>query len=92
MARKNYTVLIGYPKGGGHYTSAGDTVDLLDVQARALRQAGRIRLTADIEAEAAAAAAVEVEVAATADVEAAPAAKAKTATKAKAKAAAEGSE
>ncbi|MGF6672138.1 hypothetical protein [Pseudomonas monsensis] len=57
MARKNYTVLVGYPKGGGHYTKSGQTVDLLDVEAFALEQAGRIRLTAEIEAEAAAAAA-----------------------------------
>lgn len=57
MARKNYTVLAGYPKGGGHYTKAGQAVDLLDVEAFALVQAGRIRLTAEIEAEAAAAAA-----------------------------------
>lgn len=57
MARKNYTVLVGYPKGGGHYTKSGQAVDLLDVEAFALVQAGRIRLTAEIEAEAAAAAA-----------------------------------
>lgn len=57
MARKNYTVLVGYPKGGGHYTKAGQNVDLLDVEAFALVQAGRVRLTAEIEAEAAAAAA-----------------------------------
>ena len=56
MARKNYTVLVGYPKGGGHYTKADQKVDLLDVEAFALVQAGRIHLTAEIEAEAAAAA------------------------------------
>lgn len=55
MARKNYTVLIGYPKGGGHYAKSGQTVDLMDVEAFALVQAGRIRLTAEIEAEATAA-------------------------------------
>lgn len=54
--RKNYTVLIGYPKGGGHWTSQGDKVDLLGVEALALEQAGRIKLTADVEAEQAAAA------------------------------------
>lgn len=55
MARKNYTVLVGYPKGGGHYTKSGQSVDLLDIEAFALVQAGRVRLTSEIEAEAAAA-------------------------------------
>lgn len=57
MARNNYTVLVGYPKGGGHYTKTGQAVDLLDIEAFALVQAGRIRLTSEIEAEAVAAAA-----------------------------------
>lgn len=55
--RKNYTVLIGYPAGGGHWTEAGQKVDLLDVEALALEQAGRIKLTSQLEAEQAAAAA-----------------------------------
>ncbi|MDD1141629.1 hypothetical protein M5G22_29085 [Pseudomonas sp. TNT2022 ID233] len=55
--RKNYTVLVPYPTGGGHYAVKGSTVDLLDVQAHALETAGRIKQTALIEAEAAAAAA-----------------------------------
>lgn len=55
--RKSYTVLVGYPRGGGHYTKSGAVVDLLDIEAFALVQAGRVRLTAEIEAEAAAAAA-----------------------------------
>lgn len=54
--RKTYTVLIPYPKGGGHWTQRGDKVDLLGVEALALEQAGRIKLTADVEAEPAAAA------------------------------------
>lgn len=54
MSRKNYTVLVGYPKGGGHYARAGQVYDLLDVEAHALVQAGRIKLTAEIEAEKAA--------------------------------------
>lgn len=65
--RKNYTVLIGYPAGGGHWTEAGQKVDLLDVEALALEQAGRIKLTSQLEAEqAAAAAAAEVAAAAAA--------------------------
>lgn len=49
--RKNYTVLVPYPKGGGHWSRQGDKVDLLEVEALALRQAGRIKLTAELEAE-----------------------------------------
>jgi hypothetical protein len=52
--RKNYTVLVPYPKGGGHWTRKGDKVDLLEVEALALRQAGRVKLTAELEAEQAA--------------------------------------
>lgn len=58
--RQKYTVLIPYPKGGGHWSSVGDNVELLDVQAQQLEAVGRIKLTAQIEAEAAAAAAAEV--------------------------------
>ncbi|EKZ3179262.1 hypothetical protein ACLBVT_23695 [Pseudomonas aeruginosa] len=54
--RKNYTVLVPYPKGGGHWTRKGDKIDLLEVEALALRQAGRIKLTAELEAEQAASA------------------------------------
>ncbi|HFH4653088.1 hypothetical protein [Pseudomonas aeruginosa] len=49
--RKNYTVLVGYPKGGGHWTQAGEKVDLMAVEAAALVQAGRIKLTAELEVE-----------------------------------------
>lgn len=52
--RKNYTVIVPYPKGGGHWTRKGDKIDLLDVEALALSQAGRIKLTAELEAEQAA--------------------------------------
>jgi len=46
--RQSYTVLVGYPIGGGHYTKAGQVLDLLDVQALALEQAGRIALTSSL--------------------------------------------
>lgn len=44
MSRKKYTVLVPFPTGGGHYAVKGSTVELLDVQALALRQAGRVAL------------------------------------------------
>jgi hypothetical protein len=55
--RKKYTVLVPFPKAGGHWAAKGETLDLLAVEAQALRQAGRIKLTAELEAEAQAAAA-----------------------------------
>lgn len=68
--RQKYTVLIPFPKGGGHWSRVGDELDLLDVQAQQLEAVGRIKLTAQIEAEAAAAVSAET---------AAPAAKKSTA-------------
>lgn len=56
--RQKYTVLVPYPKGGGHWSQIGDVFELLDVQAQQLEAVGRIKLTAQIEAEAAAVAAV----------------------------------
>ncbi|OEC32885.1 hypothetical protein SAMN05216600_12836 [Pseudomonas cuatrocienegasensis] len=53
--RKNYTVLVAFPKGGGHWAKKGDTLELLDVEAMALRRAGRIKLTSEVTAEAPAA-------------------------------------
>lgn len=55
--KQKYTVLVGFPIGGGHWSQAGQELELLDVQAHALEAAGRIKLTAQVEAEAAAAAA-----------------------------------
>lgn len=57
--RLNYTVLVPYPRGGGHWAEAGEKLDLLDVEASALRAAGRIQLTSVLEAKAAAAAPVK---------------------------------
>lgn len=51
--RKNYTVLVPYPIGGGHWTRKNQTLDLLDVEAHALRSAGRIELTSVLEQQAA---------------------------------------
>jgi hypothetical protein len=54
--RQKYTVLIPFPTGGGHWSTVGQELDLLDVQAQQLEAVGRIKLTAQIAAEAAAAA------------------------------------
>ena len=55
--RKNYTVLVAFPKGGGHWANKGE---LMDVEAQQLLRAGRIKLTAtETEAEATAAAATK---------------------------------
>ncbi|MBJ2346360.1 MULTISPECIES: hypothetical protein [Pseudomonas] len=43
--RKQYTVLLPFPTGGGHWSSVGQTLGLLDVEASALRSAGRLELT-----------------------------------------------
>lgn len=48
--RKNYTVLIPYPTGAGHWSTAGEELDLLDVEACALRTAGRLELTSVLNA------------------------------------------
>ncbi|XKU43397.1 hypothetical protein BG51_12470 [Pseudomonas [fluorescens] ATCC 17400] len=43
--RQTYTVLIPFPTGGGHWSTVGQELDLLDVEASALRTAGRLELT-----------------------------------------------
>ncbi|XVJ49658.1 hypothetical protein ACDZ94_18650 [Pseudomonas sp. UBT] len=43
--RQTYTVLIPFPIGGGHWSTAGEELELLDVEASALRTAGRLELT-----------------------------------------------
>lgn len=45
--RKRYTVLVGYPKGGGHWSRKGEIVELLDVEAQQLETAGRIAPVAE---------------------------------------------
>lgn len=50
--RQKYTVLIPFPTGGGHWSSVGQQLELLDVEASALRSAGRLELSSVLEAEA----------------------------------------
>lgn len=45
--RKRYTVLIPFPLGGGHWSSKGQILELLDVQAQQLETAGRIAPVVD---------------------------------------------
>jgi hypothetical protein len=42
--RQTYTVLRPFPIGGGHWSSLGQELQLLDVEASALRSAGRLEL------------------------------------------------
>ncbi|WP_339532117.1 hypothetical protein [Pseudomonas mucidolens] len=48
--RQTYTVLIPFPIGGGHWSTVGQALDLLDVEASALRTAGRLELTSILDA------------------------------------------
>ncbi|MDU9027265.1 hypothetical protein E3Z27_05805 [Pseudomonas mediterranea] len=48
--RKPYTVLLPFPIGGGHWSSVGQELELLDVEANALRSAGRLELSSVLEA------------------------------------------
>ncbi|WP_173439163.1 hypothetical protein [Pseudomonas fildesensis] len=43
--RQTYTVLIPFPVGAGHWSTVGQELELLDVEASALRTAGRLELT-----------------------------------------------
>ena len=47
--RQTYTVLIPFPIGNGHWSTAGEELELLDVEASALRTAGRLELTSVLE-------------------------------------------
>ncbi|VVO23500.1 hypothetical protein PS712_04426 [Pseudomonas fluorescens] len=42
--RQTYTVLVPFPVGRGHWSSVGQQLQLLDVEASALRSAGRLEL------------------------------------------------
>ncbi|AXP01679.1 hypothetical protein DZG01_01275 [Pseudomonas fluorescens] len=53
--RQTYTVLLPFPTGRGHWSSVGQELDLLDVEANALRSAGRLELKKTEAAEAASA-------------------------------------
>ena len=43
--RQTYTVLTPFPTGKGHWSVVGQELELLDVEASALRTAGRLELT-----------------------------------------------
>jgi hypothetical protein len=49
--RQTYTVLLPFPIGRGHWSSVGQELELLDVEASALRSAGRLELTRVLEAQ-----------------------------------------
>jgi hypothetical protein len=54
--RQTYTVLVPFPVGRGHWSTAGQELDLLDVEANALLSAGRLELkSTSTQAESAAA-------------------------------------
>ncbi|MGE8189533.1 hypothetical protein [Pseudomonas sp. NPDC086278] len=42
--RQTYTVLVPFPVGRGHWSTVGQDLDLLDVEANALLSAGRLAL------------------------------------------------
>ena len=51
--RQTYTVLVPFPTHAGHWSVVGEELDLLDVEATALRTAGRLEplLTAAIQSQ-----------------------------------------
>ncbi|MGF6130163.1 hypothetical protein QF019_005398 [Pseudomonas frederiksbergensis] len=53
--RQTYTVLVPFPVGRGHWSTAGQELDLLDVEANALLSAGRLELKTSTLAQPAAA-------------------------------------
>ena len=48
--RQTYTVLIPFPTQGGNWSTLGQELDLLEVEATALRTAGRLELTSVLSA------------------------------------------
>ncbi|MCS4246783.1 MULTISPECIES: hypothetical protein [unclassified Pseudomonas] len=48
--RQTYTVLTPFPIGAGHWSTVGQELELLDVEASALRTAGRLELTSVLNA------------------------------------------
>ncbi len=42
--RQTYTVLVPFPIGRGHWSIAGQELDLIEVEANALLSAGRLEL------------------------------------------------
>ncbi|KPN92495.1 hypothetical protein [Pseudomonas nunensis] len=53
--RQTYTVLVPFPVGRGHWSAAGQELDLLDVEANALLSAGRLELKTSTQGQQAAA-------------------------------------
>ncbi|RON56960.1 hypothetical protein [Pseudomonas frederiksbergensis] len=53
--RQTYTVLVPFPVGRGHWSTAGQELNLLDVEANALLSAGRLELKTSTQAQQAAA-------------------------------------
>lgn len=47
---QTYTVLIPFPTSNGHWSIAGEELELMDVEASALRTAGRLELTSVLNA------------------------------------------
>lgn len=48
--RQKYTVLVPFPVGGGHWSTVGQELELLEVEAAAWRTAGRLELTSAVQA------------------------------------------
>lgn len=44
---RDYTVVVPFPRAGGHWAEEGGTVSLLDVEAAQLLRVGRLTLKTD---------------------------------------------
>lgn len=49
-SRQKYTVLVPFPLGGGHWSTVGQELELLEVEAAAWRTSGRLELSSVIQA------------------------------------------